>query len=99
MAKLPITLAIDKYDHLRELMEGTIEPEGIDLRIIEVPAGIRHERMFRYEEYDACEFAFGGHIVAASRGQLLGRAIPVFPRRMFAHKFWAVRADRGRALP
>ncbi len=95
MAKLPITLAIDKYDYLRPLMDGTIEPEGIDLRIIEVPAGIRHERMFRYEEYDACEFAFGGHILAASRGQLLGRAIPVFPRRMFAHKFWAVRTDRG----
>ena len=95
MTKLPITLAIDKYDYLRPLMDGTIEPEGIDLRIIEVPAGIRHERMYRYEEYDACEFAFGGHILAASRGQLLGRAIPIFPRRMFAHKFWAVRADRG----
>lgn len=95
MAKLSITLAIDKYDYVRLLMDRTVEPEGIDLRIIEVPAGIRHERMYRYEEYDACEFAFGGHLVAASRGELLGRAIPVFPRRMFAHKFWAVRTDRG----
>ena len=95
MAKLSITLAIDKYDYVKLLMDGTVEPEGIDLRILEVPAGIRHERMYRYEEYDACEFAFGGHLVAASRGELLGRAIPVFPRRMFAHKFWAVRTDRG----
>ena len=69
MTKLPVTLAIDKYDYLRPLMDGTIEPEGIDLRIIEVPAGIRHERMYRYEEYDACEFAFGGHIAAGIRPQ------------------------------
>jgi len=95
MAKLPITLAIDKYDYVRPLIDGTVQPEGIDLRVIEVPAGERHERMYRYEEYDACEFALGGHIVAVSRGLLLGRAIPAFPRRMFPHKFWAVRADRG----
>ena len=95
MAKLPITLAIDKYDYVRPFIDGTIQPEGIELRIIEVPAGTRHERMVRFEEYDACEFALGGHIAAASRGLLLGRAIPAFPRRMFAHKFWAVRADRG----
>ncbi len=95
MAKLKIILAIDKYDYVRPLIDGTIEPEGIDLRIIEVPASTRHERMIRYDEYDACEFAFGGHIAAASRGHLQGRGIPAFPRRMFAHKFWAVRADRG----
>ena len=77
------------------MIDGTLEPEGIDLRVIEVPAGTRHERMYRYEEYDACEFALGGHIVAVSQGLLLGRAIPAFPRRMFAHKFWAVRTDRG----
>ncbi len=45
MAKLQITLAIDKYDYVRPLIDGTIEPEGIELRIIEVPAGTRHERM------------------------------------------------------
>ncbi len=95
MAKLPITLAIDKYDYVRPLIDGTIEPEGIDLRVTEVPASTGHERLIRYEEYDACEFAFGGHIAAVSWGLLQGRAIPVFPRRMFAHKFWAVRADRG----
>jgi 4,5-dihydroxyphthalate decarboxylase len=99
MAELEITFAIQRYDYLRPLIDGTVRPEGIKLRIIEVPAGTRHERMYRYEEYDACEFALGGHIVAASRGLLLGRAIPVFPRRMFPHKFWAVRTDRGIESP
>jgi 4,5-dihydroxyphthalate decarboxylase len=95
MAKLSITFAVDRYDYLRPLIDRVIEPEGIELRIIEVPAGMRHERMYRHEEYDVCEFALGGHIVAASRGLLRGRAIPAFPRRMFPHKFLAVRADGG----
>ena len=99
MTKLPITLAIDKYDYVRPLIDGTIQPDGIDLRVLEVPAGTRHARMVHHEEYDACEFALGGHIVAVSRGLLQGRAIPAFPRRMFAHKFWVVRADRGINTP
>jgi 4,5-dihydroxyphthalate decarboxylase len=99
MMKLQITFAIDRYDHLWPLIDGRVQPEGIEIRFIEVPAGIRHERMYNYEEYDLCEFALGGHIVAASRGLLLGRAIPGFPRRMFPHKFWAVRADRGIRSP
>jgi len=99
MAKLQLTFAIDRYDHLWPLMDGRVQPEGIELRWIEVPAGIRHARMYNYEEYDLCEFALGGHIVAASRGLLLGRAIPAFPRRMFPHQFWAVRADRGIRAP
>jgi len=100
MTKLSITLACDKYDFLRPLIEQEVMPEGIDLRIIEVVpttglAAARHQRMYRFEEYDAAEFALVGHMVAVSRGELLHRAIPCFPRRMFPHKFIAVRTDRG----
>lgn len=81
-------------------MEKEIAPEGIDLRIIEVVpttglAAARHQRMYRFDEYDAAEFALVGHMVAVARGELLHRAIPCFPRRMFPHKFVAVRTDRG----
>ena len=104
MAKLSITLASDKYDFLRPLLENEITPEGIDLRIIEVVpttglAAARHRRMYRFEEYDAAEFALVGHMVAVARGDLLHRAIPCFPRRMFPHKFVAVRTDRGIESP
>ncbi len=99
MNKLPITFAVDRYDHLWPLLDGRVQAEGIEVRIVEVVSAIRHQRMYNHEEYDACEFALGGHIVAASRGLLLGRAIPAFPRRMFPHKFWAVRADREIRAP
>jgi 4,5-dihydroxyphthalate decarboxylase len=104
MSKLSITLASDRYDFLRPLVDKEIVPEGIDLRIIEVVptaglAAARHRRMYQFGEYDAAEFALAGHITAVARGELLHRAIPCFPRRLFPHKFVIVRTDRGISTP
>jgi len=87
MAKLKLTIAFDKYDYLQPLKDGTVKAEGLDLNIIWVESGIRHERMFHYGEYDACEFSMSSYLVA--RGQDIDRlqAIPFFPRRMWGHKF------------
>ena len=52
MAKLKLTIAFDKYDYLQPLRAGEVEVEGIDLNIITVESGIRHQRMFHYGEYD-----------------------------------------------
>ena len=57
MARLKLTLAFDKYDYLQPLREGAVEPEGIDLNLVTVESGIRHERFYNYGEYDACEFS------------------------------------------
>ena len=83
MAKLKLTIAFDKYDYLQPLRDGQIEVEGIDLNVITVESGIRHERMFHYGEYDACEFSMSSYLVA--RGQDIDwlQAIPFFPRRMW----------------
>ena len=57
MAKLRLTIAFDKYDYLQPLRDGQIQVEGIDLNLITVESGIRHERMFHHGDYDACEFS------------------------------------------
>ena len=67
MAKLRLTIAFDKYDYLQPLLDGDVQAEGIDLNILTVESGIRHERMFHYGEYDACEFSMSSYLVA--RGQ------------------------------
>jgi 4,5-dihydroxyphthalate decarboxylase len=59
--------AFDKYDYLQPLRDGQIQPEGIDLNLITVESGIRHERMFHHGEYDACEFSMSSYLVAAGR--------------------------------
>jgi len=99
MAKLKLTIAFDKYDYLQPLRDGQIQPEGIDLNLITVESGIRHERMFHHGEYDACEFSMSSYLVA--RGQEVDwlQAIPFFPRRMWGHKFCFIRAGSGIKKP
>ena len=95
MSKLQVTFAVQRYDHLDPLIGRTVQPESIELRIVHVPTETRHAGMYRHQEYDACEFGLGPHLVAASRGELLGQAIPAFPLRKFPHKYWVVRTDRN----
>jgi 4,5-dihydroxyphthalate decarboxylase len=95
MAKLKLTIAFDKYDYLQPLRAGEIQAEGLDLNIITVESGIRHERMFHYGEYDACEFSMSSYLVARGRDVDWLQAIPFFPRRMWGHKFCFLRAGSG----
>jgi 4,5-dihydroxyphthalate decarboxylase len=99
MSQLKLTLACDDYDYLRPLREGRVQAEGIDLNLLTVESGVRHLRMSRHGEYDACEYSMGSYMVArACRDDRL-LAIPFFPRRMFAHRFCFVRAGSGVTRP
>ncbi|MGE5819855.1 MAG: hypothetical protein ACM37Z_17665 [Deltaproteobacteria bacterium] len=99
MAKLKMTLACDKYDYLQPLREGQVQAEGIDLNLITVESGIRHQRMYHYGEYDACEFSMSSYLVAKSQDVGWFHAIPFFPRRMFSHKFCFIRAGSSIKKP
>jgi 4,5-dihydroxyphthalate decarboxylase len=99
MAKLKLTVACDKYDYLQPLREGKIQPEGIDLNLITVESGIRHQRMYHHGEYDACEFSMSSYLVAKSQDVNWFHAIPFFPRRMWGHKFCFIRAGAGVKKP
>jgi 4,5-dihydroxyphthalate decarboxylase len=92
MAKLRLTIAFDQYDYLQPLLNGDVEAQGIDLNILTVESGIRHERMFHYGEYDACEFSMSSYLVARGQDVDWLQAIPFFPRRMWGHKFCFIRA-------
>jgi 4,5-dihydroxyphthalate decarboxylase len=99
MAKLKLTLACDSYDYLQPLREGKIEPEGIDLNLVTVESGIRHERFYHYGEYDACEFSMCSYLVARGHGIDWFEAVPFFTRRMFGHKFCFVRHNSDAKKP
>ncbi len=99
MAKLKLTIAFDKYDYLQPLLDGEVEAAGIDLNILTVESGIRHERMFHYGEYDACEFSMSSYLVARGQDVDWLQAIPFFPRRMWGHKFCFIRTGSGIKKP
>src|SRR5258705_3773500 len=80
MAKLKLTIACDKYDYLQPLREGLFEAECIDLNLLTVESGIRHERMFHYGEYDAFELSMSSYLVARGKDVDCLQTIPIFPR-------------------
>jgi 4,5-dihydroxyphthalate decarboxylase len=99
MAKLKLTIAFDKYDYLQPLRDGEVQAEGIELNLLTIESGIRHERMFHYGEYDACEFSMSSYLVARGQDMDWLQAIPFFPRRMWGHKFCFIRAGSGIKKP
>ena len=52
MAKPNLTIACDSYDYLQPLREGKVQAEGIDLNLLTVESGIRHQRFYHYGEYE-----------------------------------------------
>jgi 4,5-dihydroxyphthalate decarboxylase len=97
--KLALSLACGDYEITRPLIDGTVEPDGIDLRVL-TGAGSRerHWRMARHNEYDVCEFNACSYFMARERG-FRWNAIPVFLHRRFRHGFIFVNTAKNIEKP
>jgi len=96
MKRLHLSLACGDYEITRPLVEGVVQPEGIDLTVLTGPMPERNWRMSRFEEFDVCEYSLSGYVIARSQGRAF-TAIPVFLHRRFRHSYIFVntRAVRG----
>ena len=94
-ARLHLTLAATDYDHVRDLVNGVIRPEGITLTAFVLPVEEVFYRFIKNREWDISEMSFGKYIGFASQGNSPFVGIPVFPSRVFRHSAFYVRADRG----
>ncbi|HMA79501.1 MAG TPA: ABC transporter substrate-binding protein, partial [Candidatus Binatia bacterium] len=98
MAKLELTLACGDYDFLRPLINGEIQPQGIDLNVLTMPSPERHGRMLKHDEFDVCELSLVGYLVSRDKGCNYN-AIPVFPHRRFRHQYMVKRNGCGIEKP
>lgn len=92
MAKLRLTLACGAYEITRALIEGNVQPEGIELIPLTMPSPERHWRMIRHQEFDICELSLCQYLMSKANGGPL-MAIPVFPHRRFRHSYVFVNAQ------
>jgi 4,5-dihydroxyphthalate decarboxylase len=93
--KLHLTLACGDYEIVRGLMEGTVQPEGIELTVLtDMTSDIRHWRMIRGREFDIAELSMSNYLAAKFRGQPF-IAIPVFLHRRFRHGFTFINTSKG----
>jgi 4,5-dihydroxyphthalate decarboxylase len=93
--KIHLTLAVGDYEIIRDLKEGTVQPDGIELTVItDMTSDVRHWRMLRNREFDAAELSMSNYLMAKYTG-LPFVAIPVFLHRRFRHGFIFLNANKG----
>ena len=105
MANVKLTLALSHYDRHMPLLDGTVQPEGIELTVLMVGqshplkhGSDRHERMLQRAEFDVAEVSLSSYLMARSRGMpFVG--IPVFPRRLFSQSQMWVHTNAGIKSP
>jgi 4,5-dihydroxyphthalate decarboxylase len=97
--KVHLTLACGDYEIVRALVDGSVEPDGIELTVLtDMTSDIRHWRMIRGREFDVAELSMSNYLAAKFRGQPL-IAIPVFLHRRFRHGFTYVNLSKGIRQP
>jgi 4,5-dihydroxyphthalate decarboxylase len=91
--KIPLTLAVSDYDHVRDIVNGRVRVQGVDLTCIELPVEEIFFRFVKYREWQISEFSMGKYVAMRAAGDDSITAIPVFPSRMFRHSSIFVRRD------
>lgn len=98
-AQLNLTLAMSEYDHCRDLMEGRVRPQGIELLPLTLPIEEMAFRYLKHLEFDMAETSFAKFITLVGNGSAPIVAIPVFPARLFRHSAIYLRKGSGIRTP
>ena len=93
MPNLSLSLAMGDYDHTRDLLDGKVDAEGIDLTCLRLPVEEIFHRFIRSREWDVSEMSLGKTVAFLAQPQPDIVALPVFPSRAFRHSSIYVRAD------
>ena len=76
-------------------MDGSVQPDGIDLNYLNLPVEETFFRMLRHREFDVAEMSLSSYTVSIFREPRPFVAIPVFPSRFFRHSCIYINANAG----
>src|SRR5215211_7767638 len=76
-------------------MDGSVQPDGIDLNYLDLAVEETFFRMLRNQEFDVAELSLSSYTVSMFREPRPFVAIPIFPSRMFRHSSIYVNANFG----
>jgi 4,5-dihydroxyphthalate decarboxylase len=99
MAKLELTFSCWDYDRTRPILDGTIQPEGIDLNSFILTPAEAFNRNLAHHEFDIAEMSFASYVMLLARGDTSYVSIPAFVSREFRHSCIFVNADAGIEKP
>jgi 4,5-dihydroxyphthalate decarboxylase len=91
---LDLSLSCYHADLTKPLMDGEVQPAGIDLTTIEEYPPRRHRRFIRHGEFDVCEVSLASYLASRADPESYPfTAIPVYPEKKFRHSFFYKHAD------
>ena len=93
VSRLTLTLAVGDYDHTRDVANGVVRPEGLEIRHLDLPVEEIFYRFIKFREWDLSEMSFGKYVSFVSQGERAFVAIPVFPSRVFRLSSFYVHRD------
>src|SRR5579859_3581760 len=94
MAKLTLSFIAAYNERLEPVMDGTVQPEGIELIPTYSDPSETFWRQLKFQEFEAHEMSLSSYLIARARGIDM-IAIPVFHARRFMHALLSVHAGAG----
>lgn len=94
MAKLQLSFISGLNERVQPLMDGTVQPEGVELIPTHSDPSETFWRQLKFHEFEISEMSLSSYLIAKSRGMDM-IAIPVFPSRRFMHTQLSYHVDSG----
>jgi 4,5-dihydroxyphthalate decarboxylase len=93
MTKLRLNFASSDYDHFRDIADGRVPVEGIDINYLNLQIEEIFARFVNFQEWEISEMSFGKFVsfISQDNGKVIG--LPVFPSRVFRQSSLYVRED------
>jgi 4,5-dihydroxyphthalate decarboxylase len=95
VSKLRLTLGCWNYDRTSALLDGRIQPDGIELTYLNLPVEETFFRMLRHREFEVAELSLSSYVMSLFLPDRPFVAIPVFPSRAFRHSSIFIHAASG----
>jgi 4,5-dihydroxyphthalate decarboxylase len=99
MSKLKLTLACWDYDRTRPLIDGRVQPEGIDLDVKIMRPREIFPRMLEKQEFEVSELSLGSYVTLKGHDTCPFVALPVALSKIFRHSCIYIRTDAGIRTP
>ena len=82
---LHLSLAMNAYDHVRDVLSGDVRPKGIEILPLELGIEEIFYRFTKFQEWHVSEMSFGKVVSLMSEERPPIVALPVFVSRVFRH--------------
>ena len=99
MSNIQLSVAIGDYDQLRDVTNGRVRAEGIDIHPLNLSIEETFFRFIKYQEWDVSEVSFAKALSLVSQDNPWLVLIPVFPSRAFRHSSIYIRKNSGITKP